>query len=70
MVGYDERDDSRTTISRDGTQQEHVTLHWASVPSARVRDKFGKADELCGEIARTKKSSRAHWLIDRVDGRR
>ena len=24
------------------TQQEHVTLHWASVPSARVRDKFGK----------------------------
>ncbi len=67
IAGFAERDDTRTSIERDGTLQEHITLHWTSVSAARARDKFGKAD-LCGEVAKTKKSSATRWMIDR-DGK-
>jgi hypothetical protein len=68
LVGYAERDDSRTSVRRDGTLKDSITLHWTGVPAARARDKFGKAD-LCGEVARTKKSSATAWMLDRKDGR-
>ena len=68
VAGYGERDDTRTSIRRDGKVSETITLHWAAVPAARVRDKFGKTD-WCGEVARTKRSSAGAWMIDRPSTR-
>lgn len=62
--GYAERDDSRTSIDRDGTLQEHITLHLVSVPAARVRAHFAGPD-YCGEMAKGRPSLAARWLDDR-----
>jgi hypothetical protein len=62
-VGYAERDDARTVTSKDGTLLQSITMHWTSIPSARARDRFGKAD-LCGEVAKTGTSFVPKWLLD------
>jgi hypothetical protein len=61
-VGYAERDDSATSVSKDGTLQESLNVKWTPVPSARAKEKFSKAD-YCGEVAKTGKSSAPPWLL-------
>ena len=61
-VGFGERDDAGTSVSKDGTLQESVNIRWTPVPSARAKDKFAKAD-YCGEVAKTGKSSAPPWLL-------
>jgi len=61
-TGFGERDDSATSISKDGTLQESLNVKWTSVPSARAKGKFSKTD-YCGEVARTGKSSAPLWLL-------
>lgn len=61
-VGYAERDDSATSVSKDGTLQESINVKWTPVPSVRAKEKFSKAD-YCGEVAKTGKSSAPLWLL-------
>ena len=61
-VGYAERDDSATSVSKDGTLQESINIKWAPVPSARAKEKFSKTD-YCDEVAKTGKSSAPLWLL-------
>jgi hypothetical protein len=65
-VGFAERDDTRTTTSRDGTLQESTNMHWVGIPAARAKGKFSKKD-YCGEVAKGAASSAPHWLQDRQD---
>jgi hypothetical protein len=64
VTGYAERDDSRTSIDRDGTLQENMTLHWVSVPAERVRKRFAAFDH-CGAAAQGRADPAPHWLNDR-----
>ena len=59
-AAFGERDDANIQVkkSRVGTL---LSAHWASVPAARVAKNFA-AQDYCGEIARTKKSSAPLWL--------
>lgn len=66
LVGYAERDDVRTSVSKDPKVSESITVHWAPIPSARAKAKFAKAD-YCGEVARTKTVLAPHWLQDQKD---
>jgi hypothetical protein len=59
-AAYAERDDANMTVkvSSVGTL---LSIHWSSVPAARVVKNFGARD-YCGEISRTRKLSAALWL--------
>ncbi|MDL2355161.1 MAG: hypothetical protein QFF03_07885 [Pseudomonadota bacterium] len=63
QAGYAERDDSRASVSHDGTLQESISMSWTAVPAARARDKFA-AHDFCGEVAKTKNSSAPRWLLE------
>lgn len=61
-AGYAERDDSATSVSKDGTLQESLNVRWTPVPSARAKGRFSKTD-YCGEVSKTGKSSAPLWLL-------
>lgn len=63
QAGYAERDDSRTSVSHDGTLQESISMSWTPVPAARARAKFAASD-FCGDVAKTKNSSAPRWLLE------
>ncbi|MEJ8846953.1 hypothetical protein [Variovorax rhizosphaerae] len=61
-IGFAERDDTRTKVSKDGTLQESLTMHWVGIPAPRAQAKFA-AKDYCGEVARTGKSSAPMWML-------
>lgn len=63
VTAYAERNDEATIVSKPAREQDSLTVHWVSVPAARVKARFAKAD-YCGDVRRTQKSAAPHWMTD------
>ena len=63
VAAYAERNDEGAIIGKPAREQDSLTVHWVSVPAARVKAKFAKSD-FCGEVQRSQRASVPHWLTD------